>query len=108
MSDHNERACFKCGSFLHHEDDCKETDPVECRKKNIEENFQKCAQIDPRVAVALSEYRFGACNPLELALKKAIVELVMVNLKMRDELVALHGRYGPVPDPIIIEAGEST
>lgn len=22
MSDHHERACMYCGSFLHHEDDC--------------------------------------------------------------------------------------
>lgn len=27
MSDHNERACTNCGSYLHHEDDCPKLKP---------------------------------------------------------------------------------
>lgn len=28
MSDHNERACTKCGSLTHHEDDCRKPSPL--------------------------------------------------------------------------------
>lgn len=47
MSDRNERVCTKCGSLLHHEDDChlikqQEADPVKLTTDEKERNAYAC------------------------------------------------------------------
>lgn len=35
MSDYNERACTRCGSYLHHEDDCNKIQSTELTKQTV-------------------------------------------------------------------------